>query len=137
MSADDYSAYGDPAVEVHRASMYVLPDGWTMHVDEASGFPMYHCAATGETQWEPPDGTVDHGAAEAASAEPAATGGGAADGTEHGDTAANGGRGEDMSIYGDPEVWSSHNVSHKNVPLHHYSTSNRHTSIYGDPLGVV
>ena len=46
----------------------MLPDGWTMHVDEASGFPMYHCAASGETQqWEPPDGTVDHGAAEVVS----------------------------------------------------------------------
>ena len=53
---------------MHRASTYVLPDGWTMHVDEASGFPMYHCAASGETQqWEPPDGTVDHGAAEVVS----------------------------------------------------------------------
>ena len=29
---------------------------------------MYHCAASGETQqWEPPDGTVDHGAAEVVS----------------------------------------------------------------------
>ena len=38
-----------------RAATYVLPDGWTMCVDEASGFPMYYCDASGETRWDPPE----------------------------------------------------------------------------------
>jgi len=42
---------------VKRAATYVLPDGWSMCVDEASGFPMYYCDATGETRWDPPEGT--------------------------------------------------------------------------------
>ena len=51
--------YGDPAEMVARASTLVLPEGWQMLVDEGSGYPMYFCEATGETQWEPPDGAVD------------------------------------------------------------------------------
>ena len=44
-----------PETEVKRAATYVLPDGWTMCVDEASGFPMYYCDASGETRWDPPE----------------------------------------------------------------------------------
>ena len=54
--ADDSQRYAEM---VARASTLVLPEGWQMLVDENSGYPMYFCEATGETCWEPPDGTVD------------------------------------------------------------------------------
>ena len=36
-----------------------LPYGWSMFIDESSGYPCYVNDATGETQWEKPAGTVE------------------------------------------------------------------------------
>ena len=37
-----------------------LPKGWTMFVDEGSGYPCY-VSPSGETQWDPPAGTIEMG----------------------------------------------------------------------------
>ena len=53
--------YGDPAEALARASRLALPEGWSMHEDEATGHPMFFCEATGETSWDAPEGAHDPG----------------------------------------------------------------------------
>jgi len=52
------AAYGlstsQAAAEEPQAAAGALPPGWTEYMDQSSGNPYYHCAATGETKWQRP-----------------------------------------------------------------------------------
>ena len=46
-----------------------LPKGWSTFIDEASGYPCY-VSPSGETQWDPPAGTIEMGDMTAKTANP-------------------------------------------------------------------